>query len=173
MHVTTIILQFLYQDFLTEGLHLVYDWFARRGHEVLIILPQSRKSKLMGKGRIEEVMKLDDLEKSGILFYSPSRRTNERSWDCYDDIFIVDIAARKKGIVVSNDNFRDVLDLRNEDFSEQIKNRYFIIDSFVAFLLNLWIWGNNCVGPKKPFIICCLQERICYHKRKFQCCDAR
>ena len=129
VHVTTIILQFLYQDFLTEGLHLVYNWFARRGHEVLIILPQSRKSKLMGKGRIEEVMKLDDLEKSGILFYSPSRRTNERSWDCYDDIFIVDIAARKKGIVVSNDNFRDVLDLRNEDFSEQIKNRYFIIDS--------------------------------------------
>ena len=34
------------EDFLTEGLHIVYDWFARRGHEVLIILPQSRKSKL-------------------------------------------------------------------------------------------------------------------------------
>ena len=108
---------------MTEGLFIVHDWFARRGHEVLIILPQSRKSKLMAKGRKEEVAKLDDLEKSGILFYSPSRRTNDRRWDCYDDIFIVDIAARKQGIVVSNDNYRDILKLRNKGFNEQIKNR--------------------------------------------------
>ena len=157
VHVTIIILQFLYQDFLTEGLHLVYDWFARRGHEVLIILPQSRKSKLMGKGRIEEVVKLDDLEKSGILFYSPSRRTDERSWDCYDDVFIVDIAARKKGIVVSNDNFRDVLDLRNEDFSEQIKTRYyrqfcFILAQF-PYLRKQFCWS-------KKALYYCLKERI-------------
>ena len=125
---------------MTEGLFIVYDWFARRGHEVLIILPQSRKSKLMAEGRKEEVAKLDDLEKSGILFYSPSRKTNTRSWDCYDDIFIVDIAARKQGIVVSNDNYRDVLKLRNKGFNEQIKNR----------TLGFMLCGGMFIPPQDP-----------------------
>ena len=98
----------------------------------------------MAKGRKEEVAKLDDLEKSGILFYSPSRRTNTRKWDCYDDIFIVDIAARKQGIVVSNDNYRDVLKLRNEEFNEQIKNRYIqIVVSLIRFYICTYYYQNS------------------------------
>ena len=143
---------------MTEGLFIVHDWFASRGHEVLIILPQSRKSKLMAKGRKEEVAKLDNLEKSGILFYSPSRRTNTRSWDCYNDIFIVDIAARKQGIVVSNDNYRDVLKLRNEEFNEQIKNRYIqIVVSLIRFYilittrtLGFMLCGGMFIPPQDP-----------------------
>ena len=118
------------QDFVIEGLMIVYNWFSDRGHDVVIILPQSRKSKLMGAKRWADVEKLDNLEKANILYYSPSKKTDERSWDCYDDRFIIEFAARKKAIVVSNDNYRDVLKECNPEFSEQIKTRYFKVISF-------------------------------------------
>ena len=106
----------------------MYNWFADRGHKVIIVLPQSIKSRMMGAGRREEVEKLERLERSDILVYSPSRRTDQRSWNTYDDIFIVQIAAKKSGIVVSNDNFKDILKncKDHEDFdliADQIRNR--------------------------------------------------
>ena len=112
-------------DFVTEALPIVYEWFASRGHDVVIILPQSRKSKLMGAKRWAEVEILNNYEKANILYYSPSKKTDERSWDCYDDRFIIDFAARNKAIVVSNDYYRDVLKEDNPEFKEQIRDRYF------------------------------------------------
>lgn len=111
------------EDFVVEALTIVYEYFSSRGHDVVIIVPQSRKSRLMGAKRWEDVEKLDNLEKANILYYSPSRKTETRSWDCYDDRYIIEFAARKKAIVVSRDNFRDVLKENNPDFNEQIRER--------------------------------------------------
>ena len=111
------------EDFVIEALTIVYDWFSARGHDVVIIVPQSRKSRLMGAQRWADVEKLNNFEKANILYYSPSKKTDERSWDCYDDRYIIEFAARKKAIVVSNDNYRDVLKENNPDFNEQIRER--------------------------------------------------
>ena len=111
-------------DFVTEALTTVYQWFAARGHDVVMILPQSRKSRLMGAKRWAEVEILNNFEKANILYYSPSKKTDERSWDCYDDRYIIEFAARKKAIIVSNDYYRDVLKENNPDFTEQIRDRY-------------------------------------------------
>jgi len=110
-------------DFVTEALTTVYQWFAPRGYDVVMILPQSRKSKLMGAKRWAEVEKLNDFEKANILYYSPSKKTDERSWDCYDDRYIIEFAARKKAIVVSNDYYREILKENNPEFKEQIRDR--------------------------------------------------
>ena len=110
-------------DFVIEALEIVYNWFSTRGHDVVIIVPQSVKSKLMGAQRWADVEKLNNFEKANILYYSPSKKTDERSWDCYDDRYIVEFAARKKAIVVTTDNYRDVLKENNPDFNEQIRER--------------------------------------------------
>ena len=65
---------------------------------------------------------MDELQERGILSYTPHRRTEGRSWNCYDDITIVEYAAKKKAIVVTNDNYRDLIS-ESEEFREQIESR--------------------------------------------------
>lgn len=54
---------------------------------------------------------LRKLEKEKILVFTPSRRVQGRRVVCYDDRFIVKLACDSDGIIVSNDNYRD---LQNE-----------------------------------------------------------
>ena len=54
---------------------------------------------------------LRKLEKEKILVLTPSRRVQGRRVVCYDDRFIVKLACDSDGIIVSNDNYRD---LQNE-----------------------------------------------------------
>ena len=84
----------------------------------MIILPLSRHKKSnAGEKRI-----LDELAEKEILTYTPNRRTDGKSWNCYDDRTIVDYASRVKGIVVTNDNYRDLIG-ESEEFREQIEAR--------------------------------------------------
>lgn len=48
------------------------------------------------------------LEKDKILVFTPSRRVQGRRVVCYDDRFIVKLAYESDGIIVSNDNYRDL-----------------------------------------------------------------
>ena len=69
---------------------------------------------------------MDELAEREILTFTPHRRTERGSWNCYDDRTIVDYASKVKGIVVTNDNYRDLIS-ESEEFREQIETRY--IDS--------------------------------------------
>jgi len=117
------------QQFRGQALSIVYDWFSSKGHEVVIFLPRSRWNRASGEDR--EL--LDRLEKGGILFFTPSRRTQTGSWDSYDDRYIVQYAAKHKGVIVTNDNYRDLIG-ENREFKDQIENRLlpftFIKDEF-------------------------------------------
>ena len=57
-----------------------------------------------------------------IVTYTPHRRTDGKSWNCYDDRVIVGYAAKVKGIVLTNDNYRDIIN-ESEEFREQIEQR--------------------------------------------------
>ena len=65
---------------------------------------------------------MDELAERGILTFTPHRRTEGRSWNCYDDRWIVGYASRVKGIVVTNDNYRDLIH-ESKEFREQIETR--------------------------------------------------
>ena len=65
---------------------------------------------------------MDTVKKRGILTFTPHRRTEARSWSCYDDRFIVEYASQVKGIVVTNDNYRDLIG-ESDEFREQIEAR--------------------------------------------------
>jgi len=106
------------QQFRAQALSIVYAWFSSRGHDVVIFLPRSRWNKTRGKDRDL----LDTLEKASILNFTPSRRTQSGCWDSYDDRYIVKYAAQYKGIIVTNDNYRDLVD-ESDEFRDQIQNR--------------------------------------------------
>uniref|UniRef100_A0A8D0GK45 C3H1-type domain-containing protein n=1 Tax=Sphenodon punctatus TaxID=8508 RepID=A0A8D0GK45_SPHPU len=69
-----------------------------------------------------------------ILVYTPSRKVKGKRMVCYDDRYIVKLAFEKDGIIVYNDNFRD---LQNENpewkwFIEQRLLMYsFVTDKFM------------------------------------------
>ena len=50
-----------------------------------------------------------ELERERILTFTPSRQVGGRRLVCYDDRYILRLAADTDGIVVSNDNYRDLI----------------------------------------------------------------
>lgn len=104
--------------FRAQALSIVYAYFAGKKHEVIIFLPKSRWNRANHKDK--EL--LDRLEKSEVLYYTPTRRTDTKSFDCYDDRYIVDYAVSRKGIIVTNDNYRDLI-AESAEFRDQIENR--------------------------------------------------
>ena len=66
---------------------------------------------------------LNDLEKEKILVFTPSRRlNNNRLIVCYDDRYILKVATDNDGIVVSNDNYRDLV-LEQPEFKKVVTER--------------------------------------------------
>ena len=115
-----------HEDFVAKGLYIAYEWFSKRGHEVVAVLPKSRYFRLKKEHKFEDLEILDNMEKSNILVYTPCRATNERTWTNYDDIFIVEYAAMFKAIVVTNDQMRELQtndENNKKEWKEQIVNR--------------------------------------------------
>lgn len=51
---------------------------------------------------------LTELERARILVFTPSREIGGKRMVCYDDRYILRLAAELDGVVVSNDNYRDL-----------------------------------------------------------------
>ncbi|XP_070190589.1 probable ribonuclease ZC3H12B isoform X2 [Littorina saxatilis] len=99
--------------FSCQGIRIAVDWFRQRGHkEITVFVPQWRKETSRPDTPITDQSILTDLEKQGIVVFTPARRIKGRRVVCYDDRFVLKLAADTNGIVVSNDNYRDLL---NED----------------------------------------------------------
>ena len=72
---------------------------------------------------------LNQLEKEKVLVFTPARRIGGKRVVCYDDRYILKLAVDTDGIVVSNDNYRDLLD-EKEEFKKVIEERL-LMYSFV------------------------------------------
>lgn len=83
---------------------------------------------------------LTELEKEGILVYTPSRLLNNRRLICYDDRYILKLAVDVDGIVVSNDNYRD-LTIESLDFKRIVEEKLlmysFVNDRYLSRYLHL------------------------------------
>lgn len=81
------------------------------------------------------------LEKEKILVFTPSRRVQGRRVVCYDDRFIVKLACDSDGIIVSNDNYRDLQNEKPEwkKFIEERLLMYsFVNDKYACSQLPWW-----------------------------------
>ena len=103
-----------------KGVEKCVEYFLERGHEVKVYLAASmlEKREVSEQGR----KKLIKLYNEGKLVFTPSRRTSFQSYDCYEDDFIIRNAIKTQGIIVSNDNFLDLI-AKSPDYREQIEKR--------------------------------------------------
>ena len=56
------------------------------------------------------------------MVFTPARRIKGRRVVCYDDRFVLKLAAETDGIVVSNDNYRDLLN-ENQEYRTVVDER--------------------------------------------------
>lgn len=106
------------------------DWFRARGHkEITVFVPKWRKEASRPDNPVADRDALDRLERERVLVYTPSRHLGGKRLICYDDRYILRLAAETDGIVVSNDNYRD-LAVESPDFRKVVEERLLMF-SFV------------------------------------------
>ncbi len=52
---------------------------------------------------------LSELEREGLLSFTPSRQVQGRRFVCHDDRYILNLAADTGAVVVTNDNYKDLI----------------------------------------------------------------
>lgn len=72
---------------------------------------------------------LNELERERLLVFTPSRLVKGKRMVCYDDRYILRLAADSDGIVVSNDNYRDLAQ-ESPEFRKVVEERI-LMYSFV------------------------------------------
>lgn len=116
--------------FSCRGIEICVDWFRARGHkEITAFVPKWRKEASRPDNPIADRDALDRLERDRVLVYTPSRLLGGKRLVCYDDRYIVRLAAETDGIVVSNDNYRD-LAAESPEFRKVVEERL-LMYSFV------------------------------------------
>ncbi|XP_073989961.1 endoribonuclease ZC3H12A-like isoform X2 [Rhodnius prolixus] len=116
--------------FSCRGIKLSVDWFRARGHkEITVFVPKWRKEASRPDNPITDQEILYELERERLLVFTPSRLVGGKRLVCYDDRYILRLAADNGGIVVSNDNYRDLAQ-ENPEFRKVVEERI-LMYSFV------------------------------------------
>lgn len=116
--------------FSCRGIKICVDWFRSRGHnEITVFVPKWRKETSRPDNPIAEQDILVELERDRLLVFTPSRLVGGKRMVCYDDRYILRLAAELNGIVVSNDNYRDLAQ-ENPEFRRVVEERI-LMYSFV------------------------------------------
>ncbi|XP_063238623.1 uncharacterized protein LOC134540079 isoform X2 [Bacillus rossius redtenbacheri] len=121
--------------FSASGLEICIKYFDQRKHRVIAFVPQYRKtSKVPGLMDM-----LDKYEKLGQIVITPSRIIDGKSVSSYDDRYIVQAATELGGVIVSTDNYRDLM-AENQRWKETIEKR---------LLMFTWV-GDMLMFPQDP-----------------------
>ncbi|XP_008281623.1 NEDD4-binding protein 1 [Stegastes partitus] len=98
----------LHRFFSCRGIALAVETFWRRGHrEITVFVPQWRQK----RDRLTtEQHFLNQLEDLRLLSFTPSREVCGQRISSHDDRFLLHLAEKTDGIIVTNDNLRDFVD---------------------------------------------------------------
>jgi ribonuclease ZC3H12 len=122
--------------FSCDGIRICVDYFKKRGHkDVIAFVPQFRQK----RSQSDKPEILERLNAEGILTFTPCKQIDGKAYNSYDDRFIVQCAALKNAVIISNDNYRD---LAIED--AKMKN---VIDNHV--LKFVWV-GDTLMFSQDP-----------------------
>ncbi|XP_029382281.1 NEDD4-binding protein 1 [Echeneis naucrates] len=123
--------------FSCRGIALAVQHFWDRGHRhICALLPQWRQ-KIDPKTKEQHY--LTELQKLGLLSYTPSREVQGKRISSYDDRFMLQHAQKTNGVIVTNDNLRDLLD-ESTVWRDIIKKR----------LLQYTFVGDHFMVPDDP-----------------------
>ncbi|XP_055372431.1 probable ribonuclease ZC3H12C isoform X2 [Condylostylus longicornis] len=116
--------------FSCRGIKLCVDWFKNRGHkDITVFVPKWRKESSRPDNPIKDQDILNELERERMLVFTPSRLVGGKRMVCYDDRYILKLAVENDGIVVSNDNYRDLVQ-ESSEFKKVVEERV-LMYSFV------------------------------------------
>ena len=102
---------------------MAVDYFKSRGHDhIKVFVPEWRKEQSRPDALITDQHILAALEKENILVYTPSRKVSGKRIVCYDDRYIVRYAYMEGGVIVSNDQYRDLMQ-ENPEWRKVIEER--------------------------------------------------
>ncbi|GLD64676.1 protein KHNYN-like protein, partial [Lates japonicus] len=123
--------------FSCRGIALAVQHFWDGGHRrICAFLPQWRQK---SDPRIKEQHYLTTLQKLGLLSYTPSREVQGKRISSYDDRFMLQYAQKTDGVIVTNDNLRDLSD-ESPVWRDIIKKR----------LLQYTFVGDHFMVPDDP-----------------------
>ena len=129
------------------------QWFRRRGHEsVTVFVPQWRREPARAEYPITDQNILSQLEQQRVLVFTPSRRIGKKKIVCYDDRFIVRLATETQGVIVSNDNFRDLVE-ENEEWRKTIEQKLVMF----TFVNDIFMPADDPLGRQGPSLTQLLQ----------------
>ncbi|KAM6959704.1 protein KHNYN [Tautogolabrus adspersus] len=123
--------------FSCRGIALAVQHFWDRGHRhISALLPQWRQK---SDQRIKEKHYLTELQNLGLVSYTPSREIQGKRISSYDDRFMLQHAQKTDGVIVTNDNLRDLSD-ESAVWRDIIKKR----------LLQYTFVGDHFMVPDDP-----------------------
>ncbi|XP_033754483.1 NEDD4-binding protein 1-like [Pecten maximus] len=126
--------------FSCRGIKICIDHFLKRGHkQVTAFVPEWRKYRPRMENLISDQPLLEQLREQGYLVFTPSRRVNGKLISAYDDRFVLELAEREDGVVVSNDQYRDLM-------KEKASWRILVEDRLLMFTFA----GDNFMIPEDP-----------------------
>ncbi|XP_053283226.1 LOW QUALITY PROTEIN: NEDD4-binding protein 1 [Pleuronectes platessa] len=98
----------LHRFFSCRGIALAVETFWRRGHrEITVFVPQWRQKRDRFTTEQHFLNQLEDLR---LLSFTPSREVCGQRICSHDDRFLLHLAEKTDGIIVTNDNLRDFVD---------------------------------------------------------------
>ncbi|VDM98330.1 unnamed protein product, partial [Thelazia callipaeda] len=96
--------------FSCRGILECVQFFRNRGHtDIIVFVPQFRREVPRSDCPITDQHILFELERENVLVWTPSRRINGRRIVCHDDRYILKTADEKDAVIVSNDEYRDLI----------------------------------------------------------------
>ncbi|BFG04983.1 uncharacterized protein DMAD_03829 [Drosophila madeirensis] len=122
--------------FSSEGIKYCLQYFDKMGHKVKAVIPMFRKNTT--KSSNPEL--LDKLHKEGKIVFTPCKNLPGQMSTSYDDRFILQLAYEWNAAVVSNDNYRDLIN-ENPAFKKIVETR----------VLGYSWCDNIFILPKDPY----------------------
>ncbi|XP_026143212.1 NEDD4-binding protein 1 [Carassius auratus] len=122
----------LHRIFSCRGIAIAVEAFWRRGHrEITVFVPQWRQKR---DPNITEQHFLNQLENLRLLSFTPSREVCGQRISSHDDRFLLHLAEKTGGVIVTNDNLRDFVN-QSEAWRRIIQERLlqftFVEDHFM------------------------------------------
>uniref|UniRef100_A0A3Q3X301 C3H1-type domain-containing protein n=1 Tax=Mola mola TaxID=94237 RepID=A0A3Q3X301_MOLML len=153
------------KTFSCQGIQLVVNWFWDKGlRDITVFIPLWRKEP-RPEALITDQYILHDLERRKILVYTPSRCVSGKRVVCYDDRYIVKLAYDSDGIIVSNDNYRD-LQMENPQWKKFIEERLLMY----TFANDKFMPPDDPLGRNGPTIDDFLRRKPWTPEHKLQHC---
>ncbi|XP_037538515.1 NEDD4-binding protein 1 [Nematolebias whitei] len=155
----------LHRFFSCRGIALAVETFWRRGHrEITVFVPQWRQK----RDRLAtEQHFLNQLEDLRLLSFTPSREVCGQRISSHDDRFLLHLAEKTDGIIVTNDNLRDFVETSDAwrwIIQERLLQFTFVADHFMipddplgkdgphldVFLRKTTRWTSATPPPLRP-----------------------